>query len=50
MDDRDTEAGKNMGYKDIVRESPLFESFYRHHQYMGSGYKTVLAGGSCRDT
>ena len=29
VDDRDTEAGKNLGYKDIVRENPVFETFYQ---------------------
>ena len=29
VDDRDTEAGKGFGYKDIVRENKLFEEFYK---------------------
>ena len=29
VDDRDTEAGKSLGYKDIVRENKLFEEFYK---------------------
>ena len=29
IDDRDTEAGKSLGYKDIVRENKLFEEFYK---------------------
>ena len=29
IDDRDTEAGKSFGYKDIVRENKLFEDFYK---------------------
>jgi tRNA (cytosine34-C5)-methyltransferase len=29
VDDRDTVAGKSLGYKDIVRENRLFEDFYR---------------------
>ena len=29
VDDRDTEAGKSFGYKDIVRENKLFEDFYK---------------------
>ena len=29
IDDRNTEAGKLLGYKDIVRSNLLFEKFYR---------------------
>ena len=29
VDDRDTEAGKSLGYKDIVRVNKLFEEFYK---------------------
>ena len=29
IDDRDTEAGRSFGYKDIVRENKLFEDFYK---------------------
>ena len=29
IDDRNTEAGRNLGFKDIVRENALFENYYK---------------------
>ena len=33
IDDRDTNAGKNLGFKDIVRVNPMFEKFYRAQKF-----------------
>ena len=33
IDDRNTEAGKNLGFKDIVRENALFEKYYKAQQF-----------------
>ena len=33
IDDRNTEAGKNLGFKDIVRENVLFDKFYRAQNF-----------------
>ena len=33
IDDRNTEEGKNYGFKDIVRENALFDSFYRQQNF-----------------
>ncbi len=32
IDDRNTEAGAKLGYKNIVRENKLFEEFYRRQE------------------
>ena len=29
IDDRNTEVGAKLNYKDIIRESPSFEAYYR---------------------
>ena len=29
IDDRNTEVGAKMNYKDIIRENPRFEAYYR---------------------
>ena len=33
IDDRNTAEGKNLGFKDIVRENKLFDSFYRAQHF-----------------
>ena len=33
IDDRNTAEGKNLGFKDIVRENVLFENFYRAQNF-----------------
>ena len=33
IDDRNTSEGKNLGFKDIVRENVLFENFYRAQNF-----------------
>ena len=33
IDDRNTEAGKNLGFKDIVRENELFENYYKAQNF-----------------
>ena len=32
IDDRNTEVGAKLNYKDIIRESPSFEAYYRFGQ------------------
>ena len=33
IDDRNTQEGKNLGFKDIVRENALFEKYYRAQNF-----------------
>ena len=33
IDDRNTDAGKNLGFKDIIRENELFDKFYRAQNF-----------------
>ncbi len=33
IDDRNTAAGKNLGFKDIIRENELFDKFYRAQNF-----------------
>ena len=33
IDDRNTAEGKNLGFKDIVRENELFDKFYRTQHF-----------------
>ena len=37
IDDRNTEVGAKLNYKDIIRESPSFEAYYR----LVLNYKTI---------
>ena len=33
IDDRDTNEGRNLGFKDIVRVNPMFDKFYRAQKF-----------------